>query len=425
MNMRKKVLILGLAVLAAAAWTAPSFAARGIQGAVGQVSSSDGAALGQVGFRIWSAQPGGTTLTINQNTASCVNVRCMRAYNSSTLLGGGYVSNQEATQVYNADAQAQPFYLLADASMNDAGGNHIGYYGVSGVSADNIAGAGSFLAAGCAGATGVNCFGRVDSTVAGPGLQFTVATYGGPAHTIRPIGGMNPIPTVRVAKSGAVVNLNWDAPPDYAAAMRAGGPNAPTPPPTPVVGVRLYKHNSASCTEPTGAGPWTPVADFGAGPGASSQPLPPSDGSCDYYALTVLLTGPAGQGTVETFRPGANSQGVSNSPGTAVRIVRFDARYAGHGVVNVNWQSGVEGDLQGFYVTRSQNASGPFARVSDLIRAKGDNSSYSTTDRVAAGNGRVYYYQLEMLGRDGSVSNSSPAAVTLPTRSKKAGPSVK
>jgi len=91
----------------------------------------------------------------------------------------------------------------------------------------------------------------------------------------------------------------------------------------------------------------------------------------------------------------------------------------------VNWQSGLEGGLSGFYVGRSQNASGPFARVSELIRAKGDDSSYSTTDRVAAGNSRVYYYRLEIVGSDGSITTSSPAAVTLPTRSRKARPSIR
>src|SRR5438552_5910185 len=148
MNMRNKVLILGLAVLAAAAWAAPSFANLAIQGAVGNVSATDGAALGQtsgacnpngttcVGFRIWSALTGGVT-GVNVNTGSCTNVRCLRTYLTNALLSpGGYNSNQENTSPYNADAQNQPFYELVDASMNDAAGNHIGFFGVSGITAD-------------------------------------------------------------------------------------------------------------------------------------------------------------------------------------------------------------------------------------------------------------------------------------------------
>src|SRR5437867_11929055 len=84
MNMHKKAFILGLAVLAAAMWAAPSFAAQAINGAVGEVSNADGPALSClgancctqptcVGFRIWSAFSGGATptTTINANTASC------------------------------------------------------------------------------------------------------------------------------------------------------------------------------------------------------------------------------------------------------------------------------------------------------------------------------------------------------------------
>jgi hypothetical protein len=87
------------------------------------VTPADGAALGSVGFRIYSGLPGGETNT-NDNTASCRNVRCPRPYITNvTLDPGGYVSNQESS-FYNGDVQDQPFYELVDASMNDATGCH-------------------------------------------------------------------------------------------------------------------------------------------------------------------------------------------------------------------------------------------------------------------------------------------------------------
>src|ERR1044071_2828694 len=151
MNMLNKVLILGLAVLAAAAWTIPSFATEAIQGTVGNVSAADGPLLNPVGFRIWSALSGGVKV-INNNTGSCVNVRCIRTYVSNAILApGGFIGSQENPGPYNNDPQNQPFYELADASMNDAAGNHIGYFGVAGVTADVTSGTGSLLAAGCAG----------------------------------------------------------------------------------------------------------------------------------------------------------------------------------------------------------------------------------------------------------------------------------
>lgn len=422
MNMRKKLAVLTLTAVAVAVTAAPSFAARSIQGSVGEVSGSDGAALGTVGFRIWSAMSGGET-NFNDNVASCRNLRCLRTYITNTNLApGGYVGNSEATQVYNGDAVDQPFYELVDASMNDGAGNHIGYFGVSGVTTDN-SGVGEFLKAGCPGVQALNCFGRIDADDAGAVLSNTNAAFGAGAHQIRPIGGLNPIPTVNVNVVGTTANLSWLNAPGYGGNMRPStGSGAPA---SPVKGVRLYKNFTPDCSEPTAADPgWTPIGSFDNGNNATSDAVPAAGSGCNFYALTVRLVGPGGDANeIETFRVGAHSQGVGSTP-TAIRIVRFSANYAGHGVVNINWQSGIEGDLQGFYVTRSVSANGPFTRVSDLVRALGDNHVYAATDRAPQST-RTYYYQLQVLGRDGSVSTTTPAAVTLPARGRKGGPGIK
>ena len=62
--------------------------------------------------------------------------------------------------------------------------------------------------------------------------------------------------------------------------------------------------------------------------------------------------------------------------------------------------------------------------VSDLFRAQGDNHRYQGTDHVPSA-ARTYYYQLQIIGRDGNVSTSSPAAVTVTARPKKAGPAIR
>lgn len=82
-----------------------------------------------------------------------------------------------------------------------------------------------------------------------------------------------------------------------------------------------------------------------------------------------------------------------------------------------------KGDIQGYRITRGASATGPFAVVSELFRAQGDNHAYQVSDHVPAA-ARSYYYQLQIVGRDGSLSASSTAA-TVPGRVTKRGPAVR
>ena len=414
--------LFGAVLILGAVLGPPSFAARPIQGAAGEVTVPDAAALGAVvGWRIWSALPGGTT-AINNNTASCRNVRCIRSFVTNTALaapgatgGGGFVSNQEATQVYNDDQQDQPFYLLADASMNDATGSHIGFFGVSGVTANN-AGVGQFLTQVCSGANAQNCFGRIDRSSAGPPLTNTTVSYGGTRDVIVPIGGLNPIPNVRVTPlQGCDFSLTWNDPPTYEGTMR---PSTTAPaPPSPVLGVALYRIDLPpfTCDMPAGNNPgWTKMGNFALGAGTvGTLDHVPCGAPCRRYALAVRLIGPGGlPNEVETYHVGVRISGVT-------------ATYAGHGVVLVRWTSGLEGDTLGYHVTRSPAPNGPYSRISGLIVGKGDASVYSFTDSIPASTDRTYYYRIELVARDGTVSSSSTTPVSLPGRTMKTGPRIR
>ena len=307
-------LCVAVAILTLLAAT-PELAARPVQGAVGEVTTADGAALGPVGFRIWSAMPGGTT-AINNNVASCRMVRCIKSFVTNATLaspgatgGGGYVGHADGTNAYNDRAEEQPFYELVDVSMNDSGTNHIGYYGVSGVTANEL-GVGSFLSEQCGTSGGLNCYGRIDINDAVPPLTGTYVDYGGAANTIRAIGGLNPIPNVRVdAVVGGTATLSWNDPPTYSGNMR---PSTVSPaPPSPVIGVRLWKNERVgTCSGPTAADPgWTSVGTFDLGQTSTQVPLnTSSDRACTFFALTVRLIGPAGSpNEIETYRVGVNS----------------------------------------------------------------------------------------------------------------------
>ena len=425
-------LIVSIGALVVLFSAVPVFAIRSIQGAVGEVTTADGAALGAVGFRIWSALPGGANV-INPNLASCRNVRCIRSFITNTMLaspgavgGGGYIGNQESTAVNN-DKQDQPFYELVDAAMAGATANHIGYFGVSGVTANNE-GVGNFLGVDCGSAAAQNCFGRIDANDAAPPLPHVPG--GG---SIKALGGMNPVPNVLVQWAGdpppaytPVFRLTWTDPPTYTGNMR---PSTTAPaPPTPVIGVGLYRNDrqTGSCDPPAGNDPgWTKIGDFplGAGSTGTLDTVPPGAG-CRFYALTVRLIGPGGlPNEVETY-VGINSQPALGDA-TVVHVVDFNVTYAGHGRVLVGWESGVEGGVRGYYVTRAPSASGPFSRVSAIIAGKGDGSSYSFTDSPGGMGARTYVYRLEVAGIDGGITTSSPAGVNLPARTMRGGPSVR
>jgi len=190
--------------------------------------------------------------------------------------------------------------------------------------------------------------------------------------------------------------------------------------PSPVQGVNLYLNPSSCGACPDGAiGGWTPVGTFGptAGSTGACVAVPVNEGA--WLALTVRLKGPGnGATTMETGIQGgvgfvgANSQCVGGP--TASRIVSLVARYAGRGTVNVNFTSGTEGGVQGFYVTRATSPTGPYTRVSDLLGATGDSSRYTFADHIRTNLGRLVYYQVEIVNNDGTIEHSGSTSVTTP-----------
>jgi len=453
--MLKKIVLLGLTAALGLALAAPAFA-LGMQAAVGEVSATDGVALGQVGCRIYSLGVcpagsttgcNGSTLTLNANSAgppnNCPDTRCLRTW--TTLQNeagpGGYAAQGENTTGYNADAENQTFYVLWDGQVNAGAGNHAAFYAAQGtVAASATPPLGAFRKAGCSGTTSGNCFYRDDTTNSDQTpVQFVNAGYQS-AHTLSQIGGLSPVPTVRVGSPGVGCpnanesKLTWDDPALYTAAMNsnANNPPQPTPPPSPVLGVRLYSNNSP-CSTNGGQGPggdtgWTAGASFANGTGAAGTCVPVSGDT--WYALTVRFRGPgAAPSELETGHSGgvnpasfvgANSQCVGN-PATASRIVNLTARYAGRGSVNVTWTTGTEGGVQGFYVTRGTSASGPFSRVSEMVAPRGDGQTYAVQNKVHSALGRVQYYSIEVVNADGTSTQSGPAAVNLPAAKQRFG----
>lgn len=72
--------------------------------------------------------------------------------------------------------------------------------------------------------------------------------------------------------------------------------------------------------------------------------------------------------------------------------------------ISLRWSTISEVDIQGFYVLRSDTATGPYSRISSLIPALGDantGKSYDFTDSNITLN-RIYYYKIEVINERGT-----------------------
>jgi len=427
--MLKKIALLGLTVALGAALSVPVFAANTIQGAVGNIGSTDAAALGSTAggtrnpaCRVYSIS--GLDAGINNNTAACLNTRCPRNYATAQ---SAYFCNQEGTAAYNADQEGQTFYEIMDGEVNPGACNHAAFYEAQGMIASSAGVVnGDYRVSNCPAGLPTNCFEKAD-TESDPTPLMNVNSGYQTAHTVGSIGGLSPVPTIRVANPGTCpagqVQLTWDDPETYTLTMKNGVAS-------PVLGIRIYSNSVSSCSSCPGgdvtAG-WNPIVG---GPSAS-QPLGAgAAGICQpvtgdtWFAATVRFRGPSTAATeIESGRVGttgfvgANSQCVGN-PATASRITSLAARYAGRGSVNVSWSTGTEGGIQAFYVTRGTSPSGPFTRVSEAVTPAGDGHSYTVNSKVHAALGRIQYYSIEIVNADGTTEHSGPAAVNLPAAKK-------
>lgn len=80
----------------------------------------------------------------------------------------------------------------------------------------------------------------------------------------------------------------------------------------------------------------------------------------------------------------------------------------------VRWETASETDMQGFYVNRSTDPTGPFPHQSGFVAAQGDLAgfSYAFTD-TAVVSGTVYYYQLEIVNNNQATEFYGPISATV------------
>jgi hypothetical protein len=100
---------------------------------------------------------------------------------------------------------------------------------------------------------------------------------------------------------------------------------------------------------------------------------------------------------------------------SAITLVYFIATVEQEDTVFLEWETGSEADISGFYVVRSTSLNGIYNRVGELIFAAGEfgGAYYNYTDEGLTPN--IYFYKLEIVPLDqGQASEfTDPVSVTI------------
>lgn len=396
--MKKLLISLGIVLLFTGA-------AMAQQSYTGSVLSGD--ATLQVFHRIWhpavdSVSPGGDTNCTAGNqfvgfdaaTRSCES----KFFTPKTGATGyrGYIEDIGNDGKPAGDVR----YIAWDAQTGGGSASHTGYYFFAG-KAVNIGETSTWNGANCAGTAAATCLAQGnDSNAAGSSVGNT------PLGTVANINGFRPIPvpTVQsVNKATGDMVLTWQA------ASDANGTGQLS---YDVFGVAKTSCTAPADTEFTGGirnvvGTTTTVNTSAFGKG-------PNDPACYYFALKLHYPN-AGVSVVTSRYVSANSQGVVFG-GLAATVTNIEAKLMGRSGVAVTWKTSLEDGVKGFYVTRSFTATGTFERVSGLIAAKGQPSTYSYIDSAiptlpAKGDG--IYYKIETSDIDNNIASYGPVKADL------------
>jgi len=204
---------------------------------------------------------------------------------------------------------------------------------------------------------------------------------------------------------------------------------------------------------------WDPVASTGKNPGAAPQGYdlyvakntgacgsPPAPEAFSFLrnvngtSTTVTdselgLSGPTGVYFALKIRYGATAVGTEPSKavvsrylsansacvakgGLAASVYDIAASFAGQNNVEVTWKTSLEDGVRGFYVSRATTLDGQYQRVSGLIPASGEASSYSFIDTIQrpVGSARVtgLYYKIESIDIDDNATAFGAVKANLP-----------
>lgn len=315
--------------------------------------------------------------------------------------------------IANYDGASGPTYLAVWDMQTGAGtGDHIGYYFLASLPVTINDGGSNWQNTDCGGTIAQTCLGQGNGSNSTGTATGPVPAGGATGGNVGPQGGFRPIPAPTVssytAATGDIV-LNWNA---------ASSFNTAQP-----IQYELFSTRSA----PTGnqcaqvsetAFSGAPLQTLTGTTTTVNRSAVPGSGDCITFAIRLKYPN-AGGTPVSGRYVSANSQGVYvGAGGLSANVFNIVAKWTNATNIAVSFQTSLEDGVRGFYVTRSFTANGQYSRVSQLIPAKGEPSSYTFIDTVSAPAGMTkaagVFYKIESLDIDDAVQAYGPAKAQLP-----------
>lgn len=361
---------------------------------------------GNVGTNVYNRDYNPGFATVTPSSGNCASSATIVGFDSATrscqlkfnTANQGYRgSNNDIQGDLGTDGQLH--YVVFDWEQNAGLANHAGFYfwAARTVTTGETA---QWFTAGCSGTLTQTCIGQ-GTTATSNGMDVANTPLG----DILPVGGFRPMPVPIVGSADKItgaINLTWRD----ASALGVGG----QPPSYRLVGIA-----KDSCTAPF-------ASEFGAGhvyadnPGLSFTAntnnfgFAPTVPKCYYFALQLVFP-PALSTPVVSRYFSANSAGVVMG-GLATTFSSIKVSPFKNGV-DVTWTTSLEDGTRGFYVTRAAGAGQPFERVSPLIQANGQPSTYHYLDvTVGAAARNRALWRIEALDADDNASASDAVPMT-------------
>jgi hypothetical protein len=339
---------------------------------------------------------------------------CQVQYRPAGELYKGYTEN-----VFNWNKTFSEFHASWDLQQNGGTADHIGYYAWSCKTVVDGASS-SHTTLDCSGSDLQDCLGAYNQDDASSISNVPARSDLNPGdNTLDAWYSLTPIPVPKVqGVTDSLVDLSWDV---------ASGQNCGA---TGFYDLYYYIDPTGECTEPSDA-------DYVAFTNTAFQKIdgttttvdvsndlndgdnfdPATSDNCIFFA-TKLYFGDTGEGTpVRSVYVSANSQGVTFNELSA-DVTDLSAEWVGGNRVSVSWATSLEENVKGFYVTRAFTTNGDFQRVSKLIPAKGEPSSYAFVDEIDIRQRQVrasgLYYKLEVIDDSDNVTVEGPVSVERP-----------